>query len=100
MFVTMNRIFVKMKKNPLFLVLIFTLIIASDFSCGMSGAEKNSASDSTQSKDGKSNTPGSLVSQKKPIDTIEYNKKLHELSNGDTTGLWPTKFVYPLAEAI
>ena len=97
----MNRIFTKMKKNPLFLLVIFTLLLTSNFSCNTSGAEKKAASDSTQSKDGNSGASGNLAaSQKRYFDTIEYNKKLRELSNGDTTGLWPTKFVYPLPGAI
>src|SRR5258706_15463210 len=96
MFATMNRIFAKMKKNPLFLILIFTLLFASNFSCSPSGAEKNSASGSTNS-----DSSGSLQAvSKKFIDTIEYNKKLQELSNGDTTGLWPAKSPYPLSGAI
>ncbi|HLP14921.1 MAG TPA: hypothetical protein VK470_01610 [Bacteroidota bacterium] len=36
-----------------------------------------------------------------PIDTLAYQKKLHALANGDTTGLWPTKIrSYPLQGAI
>ncbi|WP_462251229.1 hypothetical protein [Ferruginibacter sp.] len=34
------------------------------------------------------------------IDTVLYNKKMMELANGDTTGLWPQKMPYPLAGAI
>jgi hypothetical protein len=34
------------------------------------------------------------------IDTVVYNQKLRELANGDTSGLWPQKFAYPLPGAI
>jgi hypothetical protein len=34
------------------------------------------------------------------VDTVEYNKRLHSLSNGDTSGLWPAKAPYPLPGAI
>jgi hypothetical protein len=33
------------------------------------------------------------------LDTVEYNKKVKALSNGDTTGLWPAKAPYPLPGA-
>jgi hypothetical protein len=36
-----------------------------------------------------------------PIDTLAYQKKLHALANGDTTGLWPNHLrSYPLDGAI
>ena len=35
-----------------------------------------------------------------PIDTAEYDKKMIELSNHDTTGKWPVKTSYPLAGAL
>ncbi len=34
------------------------------------------------------------------FDTLLYDRKLKELANGDATGLWPQKFVYPLPGAI
>lgn len=34
------------------------------------------------------------------IDTADYNKKMLELSNFDTTGKWPVKTPYPLAGAL
>jgi len=35
-----------------------------------------------------------------PIDTALYNKKLHQLANGDSSGRWPAKTVYPNAGAL
>jgi hypothetical protein len=34
------------------------------------------------------------------LDTVVYNEKLKALANGDSSGLWPQKFVYPLPGAI
>src|SRR6476469_133570 len=91
-----------MKRHALPAILMFNVIIAINASCNTIGAEKNSlVADSTISKDGKAGASVNLSSpQEKTIDTIEYNKKLLELSNHDTTGLWPQKFAYPLPGAI
>lgn len=40
------------------------------------------------------------VYEKKTIDTALYNKLMHDLANGDTTGKWPQKFPYPLPGAV
>jgi hypothetical protein len=37
---------------------------------------------------------------KKGIDTAAYDKIMHSLANGDTTGKWPAKFPYPVAGAV
>ncbi len=34
------------------------------------------------------------------VDTADYNKRMLVLSNGDTSGKWPTKPIYPLTGAI
>lgn len=39
-------------------------------------------------------------SEKRNIDTVDYNKRLLALSNQDTSGRWPVKSVYPLAGAL
>lgn len=39
-------------------------------------------------------------SEKKQIDTVAYNKLLQQLSNNDTTGMWPVKAPYPLPGAV
>ncbi len=35
-----------------------------------------------------------------PIDTVDYNQRVEALSNGDASGRWPVKTVYPLAGAV
>ncbi len=35
-----------------------------------------------------------------PFDTVDYNKRMLENANGDTTGKWPAKSPYPLPGAI
>jgi hypothetical protein len=34
------------------------------------------------------------------LDTAEYNKRMHQLANGDSTGRWPAKAPYPRAGAV
>ncbi len=76
-------------------------MIGSDSGCSTIGAEQSSAADSIHIKNDKvSPALSDVPSEKVPFDTTEYNKKLKELSNGDTTGLWPAKFAYPLPGAI
>src|SRR5690349_17429368 len=36
----------------------------------------------------------------KTLDTAAYNKIVHNLANGDSTGKWPAKAPYPLAGAV
>jgi hypothetical protein len=87
-----------MNKN-LFPVLLASISIAIGITgCNNSGAEKKAtAADSSASKDPAAikAAPASI-----PFDTVVYNQKLKELANGDTTGLWPQKFAYPLPGAI
>lgn len=47
-----------------------------------------------------STLPGKKVSERRPIDTADYDKRMLLLSNNDTTGKWPAKAPYPLAGAI
>ncbi len=67
-------------------------------SCNNASSEKKQAADSTATK-------GTAAIKAAPaantaIDTVAYNQKLKELANGDTSGLWPQKFAYPLPGAI
>lgn len=90
-----------MKKIQILIILIFIVTIACNSGCGSIGAEKNVVTDSTKLKrSGKEITENEALSQKKPVDTVEYNRKIADLSNGDTTGLWPAKGPYPLSGAI
>lgn len=78
---------------PVFLFL-FAFILTScneDGKAGGTGKTLDKANDSAKIVSaGVSNT----------LDTADYNKKMLELSNNDTTGIWPVKSVYPLAGAI
>ncbi|MEO6327787.1 MAG: hypothetical protein ABIO55_02595 [Ginsengibacter sp.] len=90
------------KVNLINLLALATLFSTPNFSCSVGGAEKlTPASDSAQLKANKtSSTDTQVLSRPDPIDTVEYNRKLQELSNNDTTGLWPVKYPYPLPGAI
>ena len=67
-------------------------------SCNNTAAEKSiTATDSATLKE----VPATAVAvQKISFDTVLYNQKLKALANGDTSGLWPQKFAYPLPGAI
>lgn len=47
-------------------------------------------------------TPGTHADiQKGPVlDTVDYNKRMVGLANGDSSGKWPVKGVYPVAGAV
>ena len=86
-----------MKKNLISLsvfLFLFAVILTScngDGKAGETGKTLGKANDSTKIVSaGVSNT----------LDTADYNKKMLELSNNDTTGIWPVKTVHPLAGAI
>jgi hypothetical protein len=80
---------------PAALALIFAA--AGISSCNNAAPEKRTAADSTATKE----TPAIKAAQTiTAFDTVVYNQKLKELANGDTTGLWPQKFAYPLPGAI
>ena len=40
------------------------------------------------------------IKKNQPIDTADYNRRMLVMSNGDTSGKWPTKPIYPLPGAI
>jgi hypothetical protein len=66
-------------------------------SCNNASPEKRAAADSTTAKETAAikTAPAAIA-----FDTVVYNQKLKELANGDTSGLWPQKFAYPLPGAI
>ena len=43
---------------------------------------------------------GDPIKKNQPIDTADYNRRMLVMSNGDTSGKWPTKPIYPLPGAI
>jgi hypothetical protein len=81
-----------MKKSLPFCVGLVVLIMCLSFSCSDVHSGTEVIGDSTAVR---KNEPA-----KKPIDTAAYNNLIKALANGDTTGKWPAKIVYPLAGAI
>ncbi len=57
-------------------------------------------SDTTKATIVEEGSPAQSRSVTADLDTADYNKKMLELSNHDTTGKWPVKTVYPLPGAI
>ena len=79
----------------LHIILLTTLLASFLFTrCNQvsTGNVKNTADSVQQTSDGK-------AINNKILDTVEYNNKVKNLSNGDTTGLWPAKIPYPLPGA-
>ncbi len=77
------------------LLFSFELFAFLNFHCNNATSADTAIQDSTEKKQDALKTP-----QLKVLDTAEYNNKLLELANGDTTGKWPAKFPYPLPGAI
>jgi len=87
-----------MKKNVLQNGLILISMAFYISSCNNAGAEKSVTTvNNITPKEAAATEP---VPQKIAFDTAVYNAKLKDLANGDTTGLWPQKFAYPLPGAI
>ncbi|HVZ98501.1 MAG TPA: hypothetical protein VG847_16585 [Chitinophagaceae bacterium] len=78
-----------------FIFLSFLLVAFLNFHCNNATSADTSKQDSTEKK-----KEDLKALQASALDTAEYNKKLLELANGDTTGKWPAKFPYPLPGAI
>ncbi len=86
-----------MKKILLLQATIILSAATVTLSCNNTDTEKKVAA---ASKTTATSTTASTTTQATSIDTVLYNKKMMELANGDTTGLWPQKFTYPLPGAI
>ncbi|MEP6583462.1 MAG: hypothetical protein ABJA90_04325 [Ginsengibacter sp.] len=88
-----------MRKNfsttPFRLVIIF-FFVCTGCNSAQSVGDKATGDSTTQAQQAKEKT----AYDKKPIDSAEYTNLLKTLSNNDTTGLWPTKIVYPLPGAV
>ncbi len=88
----------KQKSFPTVYTLLSFILIFFMIGCTSGKTEStNSSSDSTSKTEGEKKA---INDQRKPIDTAEYNRLMKVLGNNDTTGLWPTKTVYPLAGAV
>ena len=81
----------------LFLFLNFVISVGC---ASKTDAEKNKSTDSSIVKGSPATNEKVVIAPPKQIDTAVYNAKLKDLANGDTTGLWPQKFAYPLPGAI
>jgi hypothetical protein len=81
--------------------LAFALIVSTACNNASSGEGKrdSAVAENKQSSEQPVNaTP--VQSERKPIDTAEYNRILKALANNDSTGRWPAKAPYPLPGAI
>lgn len=77
---------------------ILTVGVTSSFfitGCGQSGSAEfvNKGTDS-------STTEVAVKSKRAVLDTADYDRRMLEMSNNDTTGKWPTKAAYPLPGAL
>ncbi len=75
---------------------LLTIIIVSSlffFSCNYSSSGNNAGKENDTLVKGQAAIP-------KALDTIEFNKYLKAMSNGDTTNKWPPHMPYPLPGAI
>lgn len=73
--------------NRIFLVLIINMFL---FSCQKD--VKNPFSFSNNKADENPDNPtAEVIDYQSPVDSAAYFSKLNEVSNGDTTGLWPVK---------
>jgi hypothetical protein len=80
-------------KSPIFLLSTFLCVVLFSQCNEVSpGSVKNTENPAQPQTVGQ-------AANNKTIDTVEYNKKLKTLANGDTTGLWPAKAPYPLPGA-
>ncbi len=88
----------KLKSLPVAYTFSFLIFIFFINSC-TSGQTENAktSTDSTAKTEGEKK---GIIDQRKPIDTAEYNRLMKVLGNNDTTGIWPTKIIYPLAGAV
>ena len=73
----------------------FSLIVFLSINCKNASSSDNKKADTIINNTSKTD---SLYPEK--FDTTDYNLKLKNLANGDTTGKWPAKFPYPLPEAV
>lgn len=88
-----------MNKKLLLQGTIVLLAATCILSCNNTDAEKKGSTADSAAKT-TTTTTTSPASPTTSIDTVLYNKKMMELANGDTTGLWPQKMPYPLPGAI
>jgi hypothetical protein len=69
-----------------------SILIAS---CGQQGS-----AESTEAKAGSKENTAASEARSTVLDTADYNRRMLELSNNDTTGKWPAKAALPLPGAL
>lgn len=77
-------------------VFLFSFIAFFSVSCKNASSGSNEKADTIINK----TTSGTESLNQEKYDTADYNAKLKNLANGDTTGKWPAKFPYPLPGAV
>lgn len=82
------------------LIIIASALIGSMgiWSCGNSGSAKNQNDNKDSLAEKEIKKEGASANAE--LDTVQYNKMLQHMANGDTTGRWPVKAPYPRAGAI
>jgi hypothetical protein len=91
----------QMNRNLFFAGLIFIVVSG----CGDTVAKKDAPvlKQDTTNAEVTTKTADTIVTPaplKISFDTVLYHQKLKELTNGDSSGLWPAKFVYPLPGSV
>lgn len=86
-----------MRLSNIVLAFIFGSVI---WGCNSSNSQEKDSRRDTANASGL--TPESVDQSKQApaLDTVEYNRKIQEMANGDTSGGWPVKGPYPLPGAI
>src|SRR3982750_1178079 len=73
------------------------LVSACNNGQSQSGKGDSTAVKPKASGDSTDNAGGPTVIPMTPVDTALYNQKIKSLANGDTSGRWPARGVYPNA---
>lgn len=77
-------------------IFLFSFIAFFSVGCKNANSGSNEKTDTIINK----TTSGTELLNHEKYDTADYNAKLKNLANGDTTGKWPAKFPYPLPGAV
>jgi len=89
-----NRTLSISKKQVFLLISILILAIGLFYLSSAFRGKRNGKSEDHQS--GAANSQDSARKKlPQPLDTLAYNKILHKLANGDSSGRWPVKTAYP-----
>ncbi len=73
--------------------IVVAMLVAQSCNTNSSGETKKDSSTLAIKED-------DPIKKTQPLDTADYNRRMLVMSNGDTSGKWPTKPIYPLPGAI